>query len=75
MQVNQNRCDATVMRFLSNNTCKGILNKLKAGQILSIDVPARRELQQSRREPTIAEATVFAASVVSEDRSIYKSEV
>ena len=33
VQVNQNRCDATVTRFLSNNTCKGILNKLKTGQI------------------------------------------
>ena len=33
VQVNQNRCDATVTKFLSNNTGKGILNKLKAGQI------------------------------------------
>ena len=26
VKVNQNRCDATVTRFLSNNTGKGILN-------------------------------------------------
>ena len=31
VHVNQNRCDATVARFLSNNTGKDILNKLKAG--------------------------------------------
>ena len=33
VQVNQNRCDVTVTRFLSNNMGKGILNKLKVGQI------------------------------------------
>ena len=30
--ANQNWCDVTVTRFLSNNTGKGLLNKLKAGQ-------------------------------------------
>ena len=33
VQVSQNRCDVIVTRVLSNNTGKGILNKLKAGQI------------------------------------------
>jgi predicted regulator of amino acid metabolism with ACT domain len=35
MQVDQNRCDATVARFLSDNTGKGVLNELKARQSLS----------------------------------------
>ena len=34
VQVNQNLNDVTVTRFLSNNTGKDILNKLKTGQIL-----------------------------------------
>ena len=32
------------------------------------DVPARRELQKSSREPTIAAAMVFEASIVREVR-------
>ena len=44
VRVNRNRSDVTVTRFLSCNACKGILNKLKAGQICT-EVPARRELQ------------------------------
>ena len=35
---------------------------------LKTDVPARRELQKSSREPTIAAATVLEASVVREAR-------
>ena len=33
VQVNKNWCDVTIMKFLSNNVNKGILNKLKGGQI------------------------------------------
>ena len=37
-------------------------------QDFDADVPARKELQQSSREPTFATAIVFAASVVRDER-------
>ena len=37
-----------------------------------MDVPASRELQLSRRDPTIADAIDLAASVVREDRMFRK---
>ena len=33
VQVNQDWCDITITRSMSNNTSNGVLNKLKAGQI------------------------------------------
>ena len=62
MQIRENRRNVAEPRFLCDNSSKSILNTLKA------DVPARRELQKSSLEPTIAAAMVLEASIVREVR-------
>ena len=60
MQIRKDRCDVAEPRC--GNSSKSILDTLKASQMK--DVPARRELQKSSREATIAAAMVLKASVV-----------
>ena len=64
MQIRENRCYVCGRtEVLCGYPSKSVLDTL---MVLETDVPARRELQKSSREPTIGAAMVLEASVVRE---------
>ena len=67
MQIGENRCDVAEPRFFATTRARVFWTRWRRAR-LETDVPARRELQKSSREPTIAAAMVLDASVVREAR-------
>ena len=67
MQLRENGRDMAKTRFFSNDPASVFRTSCRRARF-ETDVPARRELQYSNRDPAIAAAIVLQASVVREDR-------